>query len=184
MELVEIIAEILKYIAPAALVLLAVKYMLDTQLKSRIHEQKMMIKGEVLRQHLPLKFSAYERAILFLERISPEHLLPRVNPGGKNVKQFHAELIHEIKTEYEYNLAQQVYISSQGWDHLSYAKNELISMINRVSKELAAEADAVQLSLKIFEKYSSVKESPIRKAVFVLKSEIGSLFQLDTSKES
>lgn len=184
MELVEILSEILKYVVPAALVLLAVKYMNDMQFKSRQLDHQMSIKGEVLRQHLPLKFSAYERAILFLERISPEHLLPRVNPTGKTVQQFHRELLNEIRSEYEHNLAQQIYIGTQGWDQLTHTKNELMSLINRVSKELKPEIDAVQLSLKIFEKYSAMQESPVRKAVFVLKSDIHRLFQLQSSQES
>ncbi|MEM7657409.1 MAG: hypothetical protein AAF399_14840, partial [Bacteroidota bacterium] len=164
MELVEILAEILKYVVPAGLVLLAVKYMNDQQLKRQQVEETHRLRAEILKTHLPLKLSAYERGILFLERISPENLLPRVSPVQKNVRQFLAELKLDIHSEYEHNLAQQLYISPQGWQMLRHAKEDLINLIQQQAKELPPESEALQLSLKVLEAYMGRPDNPVRKA--------------------
>ena len=184
MELVEIVAEILKYVAPAALVLLAVKYMNDQRVKQQQINETNRLRSEVLREHLPLKLAAYERATLFLERISPDNLLARVNPYQKKVQQFTMELKGEIQSEYEHNLAQQIYISPQAWQLLRAAKEDLSGIVSRVAKGLPAEEEAIQLSLKVLETYMNRPENPVRKAIMVLKMDIHRIFELEPSRAS
>lgn len=177
MEIVEIIVEVFKYVIPAGLVLLAVKYMNDSQIEKEKLRQQEAIKQEILRVHIPLKISAYERAVLFLERISPENLLPRVNGSGKSVPQFHGELVSEIRNEFEHNLAQQIYISYNGWLSLIQAKEEVLGIVNKAAREMDEDEDGIELSKRIIDTLSKQKELPSHRAIFVLKSDMQKLFE-------
>ncbi|RMG27830.1 MAG: hypothetical protein D6730_06340 [Bacteroidetes bacterium] len=178
MEIVDVIAEVLKYVAPAALLLLAIKYMNDAQLEKEKAGLQAQVRLEVIRQHLPLKLTAYERAVLFLERINPASLLPRCGNGlDRSARQFHAELLQEIRSEFEHNLSQQIYISHQGWLLLVQAKEEILSLINMAARELEEDAQGLELSKKIIEKISQLKSMPTHKATFVLKSDVHKLFE-------
>lgn len=174
----ELIAEVLAYMLPAGLVVLAVKFVLDQQRKEKSAERLFQLKGEVMRQHLPLKISAYERAILFLERISPENLLLRIPVNGKQVQGFRLELLQEIRGEFEHNLAQQLYIDPKGWEALLHAKEDTLAMINGVGQGLDPEAEAMNLSKVLLQKYTERQEYPIQKAILVLKQDIQGLFQV------
>ncbi|GAB4428831.1 MAG: hypothetical protein OHK0039_47400 [Bacteroidia bacterium] len=178
MEVVAIIAEVLKYAAPAAVLFFVVKYMNDSHRARTQEEHSRLLRSEVLRQHLPLKLAAYERAILYLERISPELLVPRVGTAGKQTRDFYQEMVQDIRSEYEHNLAQQLYIHPVGWQALVHAKESMLKLANDTLQELGYEAEAIVFARRLFEKCSAAEELPTHKAIFVLKTDIQRLFQL------
>ena len=183
MESVEIIAEVLKYAVPGALILFAVKLMADFQLKRQQFVVSRENGLELYKQHLPLKLNAYERAILFLERISPENIFVRVSSAGKTVAQYHRELIQEIRSEFEHNLTQQLYISNEGWQALVNAKEEILGAINQASRELKAEDEALALSKMVIQKMTASGHSPSHKARFVLKADIKRMFSINPKSD-
>ncbi len=79
---------------------------------------------------LPLRLQAYERLILYLERISPDSLVMRMSRSNLSVAQFQNELVTSVRTEFEHNLAQQTYISSQSWEKVKSARNSIIKLIS------------------------------------------------------
>ena len=74
-----VLLEILKYTIPALIVFFTVFFFLRTwskqEDKRRNHEFNMHLKDDIL----PVRLQAYERVILFLERIAPESILLRLN---------------------------------------------------------------------------------------------------------
>lgn len=178
METAHILGEVLKYVAPAALLILAWKFWHDAH---AVREQRSLAaehQRAMLKQHMPLKLNAYERAVLFLERITPMSLIPRLGNGaGRSAEQFHQELIQEIRSEFEHNLSQQIYISHQGWAVLVHAKEEVINLINAAAREMDEEHSGIDLSKKIVEKISQTEILPTHKATFVLKSDVHKLFE-------
>ncbi len=62
----------------------------------------------------PIKLQAYERIILFLERISMESLLVRVSSPEITASQLQTSLLATVRSEFEHNLSQQIYMSPQG----------------------------------------------------------------------
>lgn len=176
MDSVELIADVLKYVVPALLVLLAVRFMRDSFFQQEKMLQSKQIKVELLKERLPLKLNASERAVLFIERINPENLLIRIHPLDKKSGMYHQELVHEIRTEYEHNLSQQLYMNNQSWASLVQAKEEVLSMIHSSAKEVGPDATALELSKKILNKWLSVEISPAQKAIFVIKNDVNSLF--------
>ena len=143
------IIELLKTLIPAVAVFAAayflVKRFLDNDQKRREHELKRSAQGLIT----PLKIQAYERIVIFLERINPNSLVIRVNKNGMNSRQLHSELITAVKTEYEHNLSQQIYISYGAWELVKNAKEEVIQLINISSSKVAVEANSSELAIMI-----------------------------------
>ena len=125
---------------------------------------------------LPMRLQAYERIILFLERIAPESILMRMNRTGMTAAQLQTELQATIRHEYEHNLVQQVYISSEGWQRVQVAKSQITKMINESAAELKPGASASTLGKLILEKVMEMKTPPTQAAVDYLKQEVKDLF--------
>ncbi len=170
------ILEILKYTLPALIVFatafLLIRMNLQNEEKKRRHEMARDKKENTL----PLRLQAYERLILFLERIAPEALVMRIGVQEMNVRQTLNELISSIRTEFEHNLVQQTYISSQAWEMVKAAKNNMIKMVTESAKDFKPSANGMQLSRQILEDAVESKENPVAAAIEYLKREVRELF--------
>ena len=128
------ILEILKYVLPSLVTLggvyLIVKTFLNDENSRRNHELNKRVISEQRKIALPLRLQAYERIIVFLERIHPFSLLQRIYQPNMLLTEMHLELIKTIRVEYEYNLSQQIYISNDAWKMVTTAKEETIKLIN------------------------------------------------------
>lgn len=145
----ELLFELLKIILPATAVFVAVyvvikSFLADAQ-KKRDYELKKNTQGVVL----PLKIQAYERLVIYLERIHPNSLVVRVNKNGMNSHQLQLELIKTIKSEYEHNLSQQIYLSAGSWELIKNAKEELIKLINISSTKVPQDTPSNELAMMI-----------------------------------
>ena len=104
-------------------------------LKNEEGRRRFLLQKELQKHALPLRLQAYERMVLFLERINPPQLLMRVAPISTNKHDYATLLIHNIQREFEHNLTQQVYVTSATWEVVSKAKNTTIQMIRQKSLE-------------------------------------------------
>lgn len=172
----EIFVELAKLIIPAAIVLygmyLTVKSLTTKELEKAMLEHKMKGRDTVL----PIRLQAYERMCLFLERISPNNLVVRLNDSAYSAKQFQQILLGEIRNEYNHNLSQQVYMSDQAWEAVKSAKEEVIAVINQAGEELSEDAKGVALAKKVFEKMMEKEQDPIGYALTLVKDEIRQVF--------
>lgn len=168
--------EVLKYTVPALLVLLASVITLRILYRNEEKKRKTELMMDNRDKILPLKLQAYERMVLYLERISPDSLLMRVNHSDHNCARMQNELINTIRTEYEHNLAQQLYISAKAWDAIKGTRNLIIKLISDSASELKPDASGMSLNKKILEKMMELKASPQEKALELLKKEVRELF--------
>lgn len=168
--------EILKYTLPALLVLLASVITLKSMFRNEEKKRRTEMILESRDTILPLRLQAYERLILFLERISPDSLIIRVNQAEMNSIQLQNELITSVRTEFEHNLAQQMYISSRAWDAVKSARNNIIKLVNDSASELKPNSAGMSLNKKILEKLMELKSSPTDAAIEFLKKEVRELF--------
>ena len=83
-------------------------------------------------------------------------------------------LLATIRSEYEHNLSQQVYISPEVWDAIKNAKERVVNVINVSAGQLAATAMATDLATQVFQMVA--EESPIAVAMLELKKEIAVLY--------
>ena len=88
------------------------KYFVENDQKKRLLELKFHSKEMVT----PIRLQAYERMAMFLERIDPNQLLFRVSNPELTAYQMQTILLATIRSEYEHNLSQQVYISPEAWE--------------------------------------------------------------------
>lgn len=91
---------------------------------------------------LPLRLQAYERMALFLERIDPNQLVMRIHTTGLTVSQEQNLLLTAIRSEFEHNLSQQIYISDAVWEKICDAKADIESIINTVAGDYDKDADS------------------------------------------
>ena len=76
---------------------------------------------------LPIKLQAYERLLLFCERINPVKMLVRIQPISDNTNAYLQLLIANIEQEFEHNLVQQIYISDDTWTAIIATKRAIIN---------------------------------------------------------
>lgn len=121
------------------------------------------------KQTLPIRLQAFERIVLFLERINPSNLLVRVKPVGDDKLAYTSLLIGTIEQEYEHNLSQQIYISEESWNIVTSSKNATIQIIKEVAAD-ASIANAQMLREGVLKKIIQTT-SPSSVAISVLKKE-------------
>lgn len=120
---------------------------------------------------LPLKLQAYERLVVFLERIKPESLISRVNEPGLHVKDIRLLMVHSIQSEYDHNVSQQIYVSTESWEAVCNAKEQLVNLINSIAEKNDPEAEGKILDRKLLELSLHEKEFPVRTALNILNDE-------------
>lgn len=168
----ELFADFLKMTLPAALVLYAVYVTVTAFLKKSFIEKQADQRLRQVEMALPIRLQAYERMCLFLERISPNNLLMRLNGTATTAPEFQQILLRDIREEFNHNLSQQVYLSPNAWERIRAAQQEVMVLINQAAAELQPEASPLDLSKKIFEKIIQENRSPTVDALRFVKEEI------------
>lgn len=176
MQVVTIILEIIKFVIPALIVFATVwiilKKYLDNEQRKRLYE----IKISNQRTALPLRLQAYERLTLLLERLSVNNLIVRVKKQGMSSADLQAALLFEIRSEFDHNLAQQIYVSQDVWNQIKIAKEDLIKSINIAYASLGPDGTAMDLTKVIFDIYMKQEYPATFKALLYLKKEVTELF--------
>jgi hypothetical protein len=90
--------------------------------------------------------------------------------------QLQKELLTNITSEFEHNMAQQTYVSTEAWDKVKAAKNQVIQLINECAGEVKEKASGPTLGKLILERLSEFKNPPSQVAINYLKQEVKSLF--------
>ena len=165
-----------KILIPASIVLYAVYLIVRSFIQREIELKKLDVRGRSIETILPARLQAYERMILFLERISPQNLLIRLNNPGFSARDFQKILLDEVRNEYNHNVSQQVYMSEEVWSQIKNAKEDLIIMINESVTGMPPEATSIDLAKKVFQMTMDKKVDLINHALSELKKEIQQIF--------
>jgi len=167
--------EILKLILPAGIVFLTTYYLVKSFLDQAKSKQAIDLKLANQTIITPIRLQAYERIILFLERINPTGMVMRLPKTG-SASHFQGELLKTIRSEYEHNLSQQIYMSNKAWDATVRAKEETIKLINVASTKTNPDATAMELAQTIIAVASQLSNMPTKSAIEIIKKEIGREF--------
>ena len=119
---------------------------------------------------VPLKIQAYERLVLYLERIRYAVLVKRIFMPGMSRTDLQFALIQNVQDEFEHNLAQRLYISEASWFNVVIVKDEVLKNINNTFGE-NPDADAPTMAQII----ASMDNSLIDKAVIAIKKEFNTI---------
>ncbi|MGE0561764.1 MAG: hypothetical protein AB7O47_08105 [Flavobacteriales bacterium] len=172
----EELLDLLKYTVPALVVFVACFFILKKFMDNEYRKQLLELRKANQNYTTPLRLQAYERMILFLERVSINNLVSRVQKRGMSAKQFQSDLIITVRTEFEHNLSQQIYVSSTAWETVKLAKEEVIKIINVSATQVRDDATSAELSQKIFEILLKLEVSPTQMAISTIKKEVRQLF--------
>ncbi|UTW63254.1 hypothetical protein KFE98_03605 [bacterium SCSIO 12741] len=168
----DIVLEILKLTIPGMIVFLTTFYMLKQVLESQYKRKELELRREARQAFTPTKVNAYERLTLFLERIHPSELVLRTHKKGMKGRHFQSELVKSIRTEYQHNLTQQLYVSPEAWGLIKIAKEETIKLINIAASNMPENASGIDLSNMIFQIMMKMKENPVDVAKDYLRREL------------
>lgn len=166
--------EIAAYTLPALITGGVAFVMMQKFYNSEESKRKFELVRENQKLALPIRLQAYERVVLLLERINPTQLLLRVAPTSKSKEDYATLLTHNIQTEYEHNLTQQIYLTAETWNIILKAKNSTVQMIrkNAIREDIL---DADKLREAIMLELTEV-ESPSNIAISFLKEELKRVF--------
>ena len=167
----EAFIEILKYTFPAALMLLLTYLLLSNFVDNEEKRRAFYLRKDLSKKSLPMRFQAFERVIMLLERITPNHLVIRVTPGNLDIGSYRKLLVESVRQEFDYNITQQIYLSDKSWEHVVSAKSQVVSLINKTAAELGANATASDLSRKLIEAEMAGEIFPTKAAILLIKHE-------------
>jgi len=149
-----------------------VRYYIKTE------KEKLIVKIGLKNKEIitPVRLQAYERLVLLLERMESSQVILRNVVLGQTAAQLQQSLINNIKAEFDHNLSQQLYISSEAWMMIKKAHETIITSINEAASQINAEASAADLAQLIFQNEASIEQPEIQKAMEYLKNEARMLF--------
>jgi hypothetical protein len=130
----EKIIESIGYILPAVVTGVVAYYMFNGFLKQKNSEKELELLTQKKKDSLPIKLQAYERMLLFCERINPVKMLLRIKPISDKTDAYLQLLIASIEQEFEHNLVQQIYISNDSWTAILATKNAIINKLKQVAE--------------------------------------------------
>lgn len=168
--------EIIKITLPALIVAFTAFYVLRVMISKEQKNRRIEIILQNQKMITPIRLQAYERIMLFLERITPNSIVMRLQTPEMTVQQLQREMLIIIRTEYEHNLSQQLYLSIEAWEEVKIAKEKTIKIINTLADELKPDEPAMRLSQLIFEELIEMEQTPSQKAIAMIKEEIKVLF--------
>ncbi len=169
------IFDIAMIILPSGIVFITTYYLVKNFLDHESRKKTLDLKLANQTVITPIRLQAYERVILFLERINPNGLIMRSNRVG-TAAQFQGELLKTIRAEFEHNLSQQIYMSAKAWEAVVRSKEETIKLINVASSHVSGDASAMELAQAVIAVSSQLTEMPTKAAIDLIKKEIGKEF--------
>jgi hypothetical protein len=165
------------FIAPALLVAVSVYIVLQKMLKNDEAQRNFKLQKASRQVTITIRLQAYERLILFLERISPASLVVRVHQQNMGSQNLHLLLLSVVREEFEHNLSQQLYVSNDAWETVKTAKESVAMHINESAAKINAENSSIELARLIVENYATDGNADfIATAINMLKNEARKIF--------
>jgi hypothetical protein len=179
MDTANTLLELLKYTVPSLVVLGGTYFIVDKFVVSEVQRKQLAIFHDSQDTTLRLRLQAYERLVLFIERISPRQLLPRIYDSSMTVFELQQAIAYTINTEFEHNLSQQLYVSKNAWETVKGVKEQEINMAIQVAKRFDQDAPAKELYTQILNIVLQVETPlPTEVALTILNEEVRKVMQI------
>jgi hypothetical protein len=176
MTLYPYLLDILKYTVSGLGVVWIAFYLIKPYLDKSERIQLLEFKKSIANHTLPLRLQAYERIILFIERINPENLLIRLNATGYSAAELQSIIITEVRNEYQHNITQQIYVTSRAWGVARRVKDDTLNLVTGAIKTLPETASALDLSRTILITLSQLENNPYEIGAELIRKDLEDLF--------
>lgn len=168
----EVLLDILQITVPSLLVFLTAWLLMRNMIRNDQDKRRQEIILQSGRTITPIRLQAYERIVLFLERISLESLLMRINTPGMSAAELHSALLNTIRSEFEHNLSQQIYMTQQAWEVVKNARSNSIKLINTEFEKAPEKATAMEFSRQLLGMVMQLEKEPTKTAIEYIKNEV------------
>jgi hypothetical protein len=176
MNLLPYLLDIIKYtIAGLGIVWIAF-YLLKPYLDRDEKIQLLEFRKSISNQTLPLRLQAYERLVLFIERINPSNMLVRVNAPSYTAAELYGLMLEDIRSEYQHNITQQIYVSSRAWSVIKHVKDDTLNIVNNTFRSLPETATGLEMSKTILAYLSQLEDNPYDVGAGMLRKDLEELF--------
>jgi hypothetical protein len=171
------LSDIFKFSISGVFIFFVAWYFIKPMLLQNLNFQRVELKKSGLQHTLPLRLQAYERSVLFIERINPSNLLVRLHTPGMSASQMHQIVLAEIRSEYQHNISQQIYVSDISWSVVKKIKDETIGIVSSALNALPPDASAMDLNKSVLTHLAGLDiENPYDMALSLVKRDIQHLF--------
>jgi hypothetical protein len=154
------ILEIAKYILPSIVVLLATYLIVDKFLVKEIEKKQLSIFQQNSSVTLQMRLQAYERLAIFIERLHATSLISRYYTQGATVQDLQIAMVQGIRAEFEHNISQQLYVSSEVWQTVKTVMEQEITMLNRIGSSFEMGTPAASF-IKMLSEYVLNEETTL-----------------------
>jgi hypothetical protein len=176
MNFLPYLLDIIKYtIAGLGIVWIAfylIKPYLDRDEKIQLLEYRKAISN----QTLPLRLQAYERLVLFIERVNPANSLIRMNATSYGAHELYGLIVEDIRNEFQHNITQQIYVSARAWAVVKHVKEDTLGIINNAVRSLPETATGLELSKTVLGHLSQLEDNPYEIGASMLRKDLEELF--------
>ncbi len=176
MDLQKFLTEAAVLVTGGVITVSAGYYLVKDDIRTYFKLQFSDPKNESSNPLLSLRLQAYERLIVFTERINPSNLFIRLHQPGISIMALQTIILNEIRSEYQHNITQQLYVSSATWDVVKKLKEDTIAMVNNGVRSLPEDATGVDLSKKVLHHMTGIENNPYDLTLDLIKKDIHQLF--------
>ncbi|MDF2433289.1 MAG: hypothetical protein JWP44_2920 [Mucilaginibacter sp.] len=176
MNLFPYLLDILKYTIAGLGVVWIAFYLIKPYLDRDEKIQLLEFKKTVSNQTLPLRLQAYERLVLFIERVNPANMLIRLNGPAYSAHELYSLIVEDVRNEYQHNITQQIYVSARAWSVVKRVKEDTLGVVNNAIRMLPETASGLDLSKTILSNLSSLEDSPYEIGASLLRKDLEELF--------
>ena len=163
--------EILKYTLPAIIVLISSYLIVQKFLIIQLQKKQVALLHDTQDATIRMRLQAYERLVIFVERMHPRQLIPRIYEPGMTVSDLQQAVMFNIRTEFEHNLSQQIYVSKQVWETIKNVKEQELNMVIQIAQRLKPDAPGKELHMLMADYLLSAEEVPSEVALQIINEE-------------
>jgi hypothetical protein len=114
---------------------------------------------------LSMQLQAYERLVILVDRIALPHLITRVNQPNLSAREMQLTLTQNIRSEFDYNITQQIYVSAEAWNAVKNLKEQNLLIINQLANVLPPNATGLDLNKLLLEFLMNDKKGTLHEVV-------------------
>ena len=176
MDIYHYLLDILKYTLAGVGTVSVAMYLIKPYIDRSERIQLLELKKASSNQTLPLRLQAYERVVLFIERVNPANMLIRLNATSYSAAELHSLVVAEIRNEYQHKVTQQIYVSAKAWSVVRRVKDDTMSIVTNAVKGLPEDASGLDLSRTVLKHLGTLEENPYDIATTLIRQDLENLF--------
>ena len=140
----------------------SIVYILTTRLKTVSGENPFPKESGAT---VSMQLQAYERLLILVDRIALPHVITRINQPGASAREMQLMLTQNIRSEFDYNITQQIYVSAEAWTAVKNLKEQNLLIINQLANVLPQNATGLDLNKLLLEFLMSDKKGTLHEVV-------------------